>query len=140
MYIPKHFELHELLPPKLYDMYKEDQNVGWRLLDERLLITLDSIKEKFPLGSMTVNNYYWGGSRRWSGLRTPNAGKYYSVSSQHTYGRAADIVFTQYSEDYVRQYLIDNHEDFPYIKGIEDNVSWVHIDCRNSNLLVVFNA
>lgn len=136
MYTPKHFALHELLPPNLYnDLVSQGrEGVGWRLMDERILKTLDLLKIKFPKGSITVNNYYWGGDRKWSGLRTPNSPNY-SITSQHSYGRAVDCVFSAYSESEVRQYIIDNPDEFPDITGIEDftGMTWVHIDCRNSD-------
>ena len=141
MYIPKHFKLHELLPPEVYNNLEGNEGKGWRLLDDRLLKVLDEMKQVFPKGSITINNYYWGGDRKASGLRVPGS-KYYSMTSQHSYGRAADCIFSDYNEAEVRQYFIDNPEQFPWIKGVEDfrGMSWVHIDVRNSPELQVFGG
>lgn len=59
-------------------------------MDERLLTTLDRLCTRF--GPITVNNYYWGHEREWSGLRTADS-PFYSPFSQHTFGRAADCLF-----------------------------------------------
>jgi hypothetical protein len=81
-------------------------------------------------GPMTVNNYHWGGDRSWSGLRDPSS-HYYSPFSQHTYGRAADIIFQDFHTEKVRQDIFDTPSRFPYITGIELATSWLHIDVRN---------
>ena len=133
----KHFRIEELVSPELYNLVKTD--TLWELFDEKLLITIDVLKEKFPNGSMTINNWLWGGDREQSGLRTKNS-KYYSPTSQHSRGRAIDCVFSDYETEEVRQYIINNPKKFPYIKGIEKGVSWLHIDTRLSDRVVVFSA
>ncbi len=65
MYRCKHFSIHGLVPP---DVFNERQEKAWELLDERLLITLNRLRERY--GPITVNNYYWGNDREWSGQRT----------------------------------------------------------------------
>jgi hypothetical protein len=130
----KHFEIHELVPSVVFDKFGES---SWMFVDDRLLQSIDKIKEKFPEGAMYINNYKWGMDRHWSGLRTPDF-KGYSPTSQHSFGRAADCVFTKYSTDEVRKYIIENINEFPYIKGIEKNVSWLHIDVRNVDKLILF--
>ncbi len=86
---------------------------------------------------MTINNYHWNGDRQWSGLRT-HASMYYSETSQHSFGRAIDAVFSDYTAEEVRLYIRNNLGFFPYIKGIEDDVKWLHIDVRNEDSLVTF--
>ena len=83
MYRCEYFAIHELVPPKVFQEWGEK---AWELLDERLLITLDRLRRRY--GPMTVNNYYWGKEREWSGLRTKDS-PFYSRYSQHTFGRAA---------------------------------------------------
>jgi hypothetical protein len=127
MYKCKHFSIHELVPPSVF---RERQEKAWELLDERLLMTLDRLREKY--GSITVNNYYWGKDREWSGLRTPDS-PYYSPFSQHTFGRAADCLFANRSAEDVRQEVLANPSDpvFELIYSIELGVSWLHFDVRN---------
>jgi len=133
--VSKHFAVHELVPKKMYDKYGEK---AWRYVDIRLIETVDKLKEHFDEGSMTINNYYWGGSREWSGIRTPES-KYYSYGSQHSYANALDIVFSEYTTKEVRDYVLNNLDEFPYIKGLEV-ASWVHIDVRNEDNIVIFDA
>jgi len=58
MYRCEHFSIHELVPPHVFHKRGEK---AWELLDERLLITLDKLRQRY--GRMTVNNYYWGQTR-----------------------------------------------------------------------------
>ncbi len=141
MYIPKHFKLHELLPPDVYNGIDGNEGKGWRMLDDRLLKMLEALKEAFPKGSITINNYYWGGDRKASGLRVPGS-NYYSITSQHSYGRAADCLFSAYDEADIRKYIINNPKDFPWIKGLEDfhGMDWIHVDVRNSGDMQVFGG
>ena len=131
-----HFRIEELVSKELFDLVKTDKL--WELFDKRLIETIDAVKEKFPDGSMTINNWLWGGDRSQSGLRTKNS-EYYSPTSQHSVGRAVDCVFSDYETEEVRQYIINNPRKFPHIKGIEKGVSWLHIDCRDSDRVVIFN-
>jgi len=134
----KHFKIHELVPKVLYDTYGEK---AWRYVDVRLIETIDKLKEVFSDGTMTINNYYWGGNREWSGIRTPDS-KYYSVGSQHSYGNALDIVWSEYTAEEVRQYILNNQEEFPHIRRLEKDVSWCHLDLANTGVkeIVLFSA
>ena len=134
MYICKHFEIHELVPPSVYE--KRGQK-AWELLDERALITLDTLRDHF--GVCTVNNYHFGGSRKWSGLRTPES-PYYSETSQHSLGKAFDCIFKEVTAEEVRQYILSHRSEFPHITGLELDVSWLHFDVRNTNPIKVFSA
>jgi len=132
----KHFIIEELVPKELYDLVKED--TLWELFDERLLETIDKLKETFNEGSITINNWKWNGDRTQSGLRTKDS-KYYSPTSQHSLGKAVDCIFSSYNVDSVRQYIINNPDEFPYVKGIERDVSWLHIDTRLRDDVLVFS-
>ena len=131
-----HFRIEELVPKEVFDLVKED--ALWEIFDERLLATIDALKEKFPEGSMTINNWLWGGDRDQSGLRTKNC-KFYSPTSQHSIGKAIDCVFSDYETDSVRQYIINNPDEFPHIKGIELDVSWLHVDVRSRDEVLLFH-
>ena len=131
------FKIYELVPMELFKTIHED--VLWNMFDPKLIETIDAIKRKFPKGSIIINNYKWGGDRNWSGLRTRKR-KYYSETSQHSLGKAVDMVFTAYDVDEVRQYIIDNQHEFPHIKGIELDVGWLHVDTREREDLFLFRA
>lgn len=134
----KYFKIHELVPRVLYELLHED--ALWRLLDEDLIKSIDTLKEKFPKGTMTINSYMWNGNREWSGIRTKGS-KYYSETSQHSLGNAIDAVFSHYSAEEVRLYVLNNQEEFPLIKRIENKVNWLHIDLKNTGKdgIIMFN-
>jgi hypothetical protein len=130
MYVPKHFILQEYLPPVLYQLLVNRKRLssGWELLDDRLLRTDDQLRERF--GKITINNWVWGGKRLWSGIRTFGS-PYYSVTSQHPYGRASDKLFLESSIDDVRAYILDNPDEFPHLTSLELDTAWLHSDTRN---------
>ena len=139
----KHFKLYELFPKELYEYLidKIPEEVMWRMVNPKLIVTLDKLKDKFPLGTITVNNWYWGGNREWSGLRTP-ASKWYSKTSRHSKFDAVDAVFSDYDVEAVRQYILNNQDEFEEVGGIELGVSWLHTDVRNrhNGKIIVFTA
>lgn len=133
MFKCKYFEIHELVPKHIYESRGER---AWELLDERALRTLDLLRDRF--GPVTVNNYAFGGSREWSGLRTAQS-PYYSETSQHSFGRAFDCLFRNVQAEAVRAYILRHRDDF-YITGLELNVAWLHFDCRNADKIKVFTG
>lgn len=130
----KYFKIEELVPK---EVFKARGDKAWELLDPSMISLLDKIKEQFPKGTMTVNNWLWGGDRNWSGLRTPDS-PYYSKYSQHSFGRAFDAVFSAYSAKEVREYVLSNLDQFPELRGIEMGIEWLHCDVRNSEELKKF--
>ena len=133
MYKPEYFKAHELIPPDSYTRYGER---GFFLIDDRLLRLCDALREEF--GSATINNYKYGKDRKWSGLRTSDS-PYYSKHSQHTFGRAADIIFSQVTAEDVREQMKTYPNQWLLAAGVksltlEDDVSWLHVDVRNGDL------
>lgn len=130
MYKCKYFKIYELVPE---DYYKKFGEKCWEILDERALKTLDALREKF--GAMTINNYKWNGPSQYRGVRTSgyygSADKNDNSRSQHKYGRAFDVTFKNHSAKEVRDYVLDNQKEFPYITFLEVGISWFHFDCRN---------
>lgn len=134
MYKCNHFSIHELVPRSVYEKRGEK---AWQLLYERLLITLDRLRERY--GSTTVNNWYWNKDREWSGLRTKES-PYYSPYSQHSFGRAADCLFSSISAEEVRQDILASPNDsaFELIGSLELGVSWLHFDVRNCERIMTY--
>jgi len=130
----KHFEIHELVPRKLYNEYGER---CWEFLDDRLCITLDRLRERY--GKMQMNNYFWGGDDEWRGLRTPDS-PHFSQTSQHTFGRAGDPIFQEVTAEQVRQDLRENPDDecFEFITSVELGVEWFHFDTRNCDRIKTY--
>ena len=133
--INKYFYLDEYIPKTLYEIKSEDELL--KLLDPRLLEMDFKLREIF--GVCIINNWMVGGTRQWSGLRTPDS-PYYKPHSQHSFGRASDKIFRDVSAEEVRAFIIKHQAMFPYIRGIEMGVSWVHTDVRDSSYLVKFYA
>ena len=133
MYQCKHFQLQELIPPHVYD---ERAEKAWQLLDDRALITLDSLRDRF--GFTTVNNWHIGGNYKWRGLRTPECPEF-SPYSQHTFGRGFDCVFSGTSAEEARSYILSRKEEFPFIRSMEKGVSWLHFDVRNCLPIFLFD-
>lgn len=133
MYSPKHFSIQELVPS---DVYKARGESAITLIDERLLRSLDQLREAF--GICIVNNWPWGGPFEERGLRNPDC-KTYRPWSQHTFGRAADCSFKTVDAQTVRDSVIKSKACFPYISFIEDSVSWFHFDVRNCQRIQLWN-
>jgi len=130
----EHFKIYELVSRDFYNKKGED---AWWYICSKLITTIDVLKRYFPKGTISINTWYWNGNRMWSGLREEGS-KYYSGTSFHSFGKAVDCIFSDYTTEEVRQFIIDNPEKFPYVKGIELGVSWLHIDTRNSDEIIKF--
>jgi hypothetical protein len=133
-YIPTFFQPHEVVPPAVFAALSGDPVRIFRLFDERILITCDRLRGRY--GSMTINNWQWGGERKESGLRDP-----FSATgakwSDHKFGRAIDAVFKLPAAEIRRDILSDPwHPDFEHITCLEMTIggkpiSWLHFACRN---------
>ncbi|MCO6501358.1 MAG: hypothetical protein J5I47_13415 [Vicingus serpentipes] len=138
--------LHEYIPESLYVKYaKSKPHYLIGLLDKKLITVDQFMRERY--GKVTINNWYYGGNRNWSGIRTPDS-PYYSQFSQHSYGRASDKIFKEITAEEVRADIKNNYVSLYKELGlscIEDNVDWLHSDVRfhnfsgynNTGLLIV---
>lgn len=127
----EHFKIEEFFPPSMLLKYSEERL--WSLLDDRIVWTADQLRDRF--GKAIINDLPFGGQNQFRGFR-PFDCKVGAELSQHKFGRAIDITFEDYESAYVRRY-IRYHPSLPcfqYITFVEDNVSWLHIDCRFSIL------
>lgn len=132
MYKPKYFQPFEFVSRSVFNKRGEK---SLQLLDDRILMTADFLRERY--GPITINNWYWGGDRVDSGLRTStsNIG---SDLSQHRFGRALDMLFQNVSVEEVREDILKNPEKYPYVTATELGTSWLHIDCRNTTPILTF--
>jgi len=128
----EHFKLHELVPSEYYHKYGD---FAYKFLDARALILIDAIRKRY--GSMTCNNYGYGGGRTESGLRIPSS-NYYSPTSQHTFGRAFDLIPKNVTANEIRDDMRDFGIGILHMPNsidsitVEDDVSWLHVDVRNN--------
>ena len=124
----KHFSIQELVPEAFYNARGVD---SWAYLDRGALITLDQLRDKF--GSITVNDWVWGGRLNASGLRTFDS-EHFNPYSMHSFGKAFDIKFKHTTPLKVQKYILSNPKEFPYIQRLEDakiTKSWLHFDTGN---------
>ena len=133
----EHFRIEELVSPEAFQMLHED--VLWSAFDEDLLKAADWLRERY--GRCTINNWLWSGGFTQSGLRTKDS-RFYSPGSQHSIGCALDMKFSDYSAEYIRDDLAAMElagEEIPRgIRRIERGVSWLHIDCKETNQATIY--
>lgn len=141
MYKCKYFKLYELLPKSLY----EDEDTGWELIDERLLRTIDFVRELLGV-PLTVNTWKQGGSRGYSCARTPDC-KEYSKGSYHSVRAdrkvmACDMVSNTLTAAEMRKKIKDSADSLPYPIRLENGVAWLHVDVaeKTGYKIYVFNA
>lgn len=144
MWTPKYFAktleslAKQVLPP---EVYKFRGVRGLELMDERILITLDTLRLNLGI-PITVNSWAWGGNRTQSGLRDQyhykNLEDYLKSFSQHKYGNALDFKVRGLTAHEVRKHIIENKHLYPSISFMEvgklsngEEMTWCHIDCRN---------
>lgn len=136
-YMCEHFRLWELLPPSIYkDLESSGKLItGWLLFDARILRAADKLRESF--GQLTCNDWYSGGRFSARGLRVPGMPDY-RPGSQHSHGRALDLVSSAHHADVMRARILARPEQYEGITRIESGVSWLHIDCANVQPIQIF--
>ena len=127
MYKPKHFQLFELVPEK--DFKLKQAWLLWALLDERMLITADQLRERY--GRASANTWHWSkdGFQNcgWRASDCTTGAEF----SQHKFGRGLDLSFADVESEEIRQDIKRNEELLPFINSIEEGVNWFHFDVRN---------
>lgn len=126
-YIPEYFCPQEYVSKAVY---AAKGNRVLRYIDTRILITSDQLRRKF--GPTTINNWHANGNRQYSGLRM-SGDPHFSLWSDHSWGRAIDCLFSEYSAQEIRDYIEAHPEEFPHITFIEEgkNITWLHAGCPN---------
>ena len=131
MYKPDHFGIKELVPKDIYNKYKQkgDTFLFQVIFDNRLLRVIDEIRKKF--GSMTINDWSWGGTNQYRGFRPPGCSVGAKLS-QHRFGRAADLIPKNITSGEIRQEIIKDQNSgiWKLVGGLEMNISWLHVDVR----------
>jgi hypothetical protein len=135
IYIPKYFELYELLPPELYtyDMMASEvarERAFANYFDRKLLETIDIIRGEIIKAPLICNTWFQDGNRVASGYRTSKC-PVGVAKSQHKEGKAVDLVCNKYTAEQMRQMIKDNEDKLPYPIRIEEGVSWLHIDTKD---------
>lgn len=143
VYRPKRLEPYEVLPPEIYEGEGEK---GLRYLDNRILWTSDAIYDYFdqepyrseypfpgPRRRVWCNNWKWGGRFRYRGFNPPWVHRKAKLS-QHFMGRALDLTYENLPAEIIRKVIKAKPTEpaFQFIRAIEEDVSWLHIDTRNT--------
>lgn len=136
IYIPRYFELYELLPPELYtyDMMVSEaaRERGFaNYFDRKLLETIDVVREIIGL-PLICNTWFQDGNRKNCGYRTKTC-SVGAENSQHKLGKAVDLICHKMSAEDMRQKIKENEDKLPYPIRIEDGVNWLHIDTKEFN-------
>jgi len=146
IYVPQHYVAEEFIDPDTLD-YLRTRNVSpWVVMDCRALWTADAIWKAFNTGKwakaegtrkVTVNDWKWGGSRKYRGFRPADCAVGAKLS-QHRFGRGWDYDVEGIAAEDVRREIMANQyaEPFKYITCIEDAVTWNHNDVRALNKAV----
>jgi len=123
----EHFTISELVDKATLLALGEGK--CWKLFPEKFLICLDRLRS--ALGrSITINNWHTGGQYQWRGYRSSNC-KIGAEKSMHRYGKGVDFDVKGMTSAQVRSYLKSNAEMYPEITRCENDVSWVHVDCKD---------
>lgn len=127
-----YFSIKELVCKHVYERYGENAAM---FLDDKLIETLNVIREQILCAPMTVNNWHAGGNFTQRGLRCnicelvkskTDAGKLYL--SAHMLGKAVDCNVEGMTAEEARRLIIAKQELLPYPIRLEDGVSWLHFD------------
>lgn len=134
-YIPKYFQLYELMPPELYtyDMMVSEEareRAFAQYFDEKLLITIDIIRGEIIKAPLICNTWFQDGNRKNCGLRSEGC-TVGALKSQHKLGKAVDLVSNKYTAEEMRQMIKENEHLLPYPIRIEEGVSWLHVDVKD---------
>ncbi len=131
MYKSKHFDVEEFIDPITYAKFGD---MSIRYMDYRLVIFMDCIRI-LTNSPITINDYKWGGKRKWSGTRTPES-PWYSTHSGHSWGRAIDFRVKGWSPEALHKLIHDNWDELKEASGLQGlrmehtdhTPNWVHID------------
>ena len=128
MKVSQNFSLHEFIPKQQYEELGERSII---LMDQRIFQIAQTLRNKF--GTIIINDWYWEGKREYSGWR-PSHYHIGAKYSQHKFGRAIDCITRECTAEEARAQIKKN-EAYWYQQGIrciENKVSWLHIDVRNT--------
>ena len=131
------FITQEFVPPETYKRWGEKS--VW-FINPRIVLFLQWIKDQTGGSKVTVNNWYWGGKRKYSGYRPPDC-KVGAEESSHKRSDGVDFIVDGFSPIQIRKLMKDNfeylHKKFG-LTGYElKTKTWTHGDFRwtNSNQL-----
>jgi hypothetical protein len=144
-----HFTVKELVPKSVYDAEGDKAIIHFK---DDALQSLEDIhsffSSYFQNVSVLVNTWslskFEGPIYNYRGYRPPEC-KTGAPLSQHKIGNAFDVDIyangVRVGPDKVRKMIVRNRDQFPKITRMEDEVNWVHFDCKPTGKkgIVLFN-
>ena len=132
LYKCKYFDIRELVSPQVYNKYGAE--FCWKFFDELLLQDLDTIREYH--GSITINNWLYGGKNTQCGLRCNMdplvKSKRTIYCSGHVLARAFDLHSSNIKKLYEDIEKLFNEGKLLAVRRMESSEStkykWCHID------------
>ncbi|HPG33181.1 MAG TPA: D-Ala-D-Ala carboxypeptidase family metallohydrolase [Lentimicrobium sp.] len=135
MKISEHFDIRELVDKATYT-----RNFGQsiKLIDPRIPVLLEKIRELCGNRPMTVNNWHIGGQFQYRGYRPPDC-QIGALKSMHKQGKAVDFDVKGMTADQVRGVIRLNQVELMKLglTRMETGVSWVHIDLKETGLQTI---
>jgi hypothetical protein len=117
------FDLREFVSRCTYDKWGSK---AIRFICPALLAVMFKLRDN--LGRpITGNNWMYGGTLQWRGVRTPLYSGY-SKTSLHSWGRALDFDVKGMTPRDVIKHILLHRINYPEITFIEIDINWVHID------------
>ena len=124
MRLTKNYKLQEFISKNVFDIYGEK---SVKFLCPRLIELAQKLRDNY--GALTINNWLYFGDRQYSGFRQEGE-PYRSITSQHSFGRAIDIVPLNIDVESLREDLLKNLDKFVEIGGFGIYKTFVHLDIR----------
>lgn len=133
VYKCKYFKLQELVSPAVYNRFGD---FAWNFLNDDMKKDLDIIREEIWQDGIIINDWFWGGLYKESGLRcntdTIVAAKKTPYLSGHILGRGFDLKPIN-SKDAPKLYeaiRLKYHKlkSISRMENIKLTPTWVHVD------------
>ena len=123
-----YFSIEELV---CQDVYNKFGKYSLKFFDQRLLITLDTLRDRIGR-PIRVNNWKEGGKFSQRGLRCNLCDLVKSKTelymSAHVLGKAVDFDIDGMLAEETREWIIKKANWWPYSIRLEKDVNWVHLD------------
>ena len=131
MYMSKKFQVQEFIDPITFGRFGK---ASIRYMDTRLIKFMDRLRVLVN-APITINDYLWGGERKWSGTRLPGF-PHHSKWSGHSWGRALDFKVEGMTPEEVHKVIHDNWDELKEFSGLDglrmehtdDTPTWIHVD------------
>lgn len=123
--------LDEYIDQETYQKYYKKPHYLMGLINKDLPPLDQFMRERY--GSVTINNWWSGGDREWSGLRTPKSAYYKRLSQHGDFCNASDKLFANMTAKEVEEDIKKNYVELFRDRGLtclESGVTWTHTDLR----------